>query len=190
MRKLLFTAVSALTVSIATMLLAAQTAMSTMSATPTMSAEQSTSYEGWTVAQRASFDGWPADYQAYYWTLNPTQSRGWWKLNDVQRKQVMDMTPAQRASMWFAVEAQLDRQAAMAAQVQANPVGSDQPASATAPDPASADASVAPAMPADAGYQAGPYKGALTAAPAEAMNKVYPWCTKTLRDSCRNRGGK
>ena len=46
------------------------------------------------------------------------------------------------------------------------------------------------AMPADAAYDAGPYKGALTPPPVEAMNKVYPTCTRTLRDSCRNPGGK
>ena len=71
-------------------------------------------------------------------------------------------------------------------QVQANPPGMEVP-TMTAPDPVSAESSVRPAMPADPTYNAGPYKGALTAPPAEAMNKVYPVCTSRLQDSCVNR---
>ena len=73
--------------------------------------------------------------------------------------------------------------------VQANPPGLGVP-TMTPPDPATASEPVAPAIPADPGYLAGPYKGALTAPPAEAMNKVYPLCNRTLRDSCRNPGSK
>jgi hypothetical protein len=29
-----------------------------------------------------------------------------------------------------------------------------------------------------------------TAVPAAAMNRTYPPCTRTLRDECRNRGGR
>ena len=72
-------------------------------------------------------------------------------------------------------------------QVQANPPGLEVP-TMTAPDPVSAESSVRPAMPADPTYNAGPYKGALTAPPAEAMNKVYPVCTSRLQDSCVNPG--
>jgi hypothetical protein len=43
-------------------------------------------------------------------------------------------------------------------------------------------------MPADPGYRAGPYKGALTPPPAGAFNKVYPVCSRTIRDSCINPG--
>lgn len=60
----------------------------------------------------------------------------------------------------------------------------------TPPDPATADTPVPPAMPADPSYQANPYKGAMTAPPAEAMNKTYPLCSRTVQDNCRNRGGK
>ncbi len=74
-------------------------------------------------------------------------------------------------------------------QVQANPPGHE-PASPVPPNPASASDTVAPAMPSDPGYVAGPYKGALTPPPVEAMNKVYPVCTRILRDSCRNPGGR
>jgi hypothetical protein len=72
-------------------------------------------------------------------------------------------------------------------QTQANPPGVGMP-SDTAPNPPTADTPVPPAMPADSGYQAGPYKGALTSAPAEAMGKAYPLCTRSLQDSCVNPG--
>lgn len=73
-------------------------------------------------------------------------------------------------------------------QTQANPVGPGVP-SPTPPAPGSAAEPVPPSMPADPSYQAGPYKGALTPPPAEAMNKEYPLCSKTVQDSCRNPGG-
>lgn len=72
-------------------------------------------------------------------------------------------------------------------QTQANPRGEGEP-TPTPPNPATASDAVAPAQPADPSYQAGPYKGALTAPPPEAMNKAYPVCSKTVTDSCRNRG--
>lgn len=74
-------------------------------------------------------------------------------------------------------------------QVQANPQGEGMP-SATPPNPASADSLVPPTMPADPSYNAGPYKGALSAPPADAMNKDYPVCSRKIQDSCRNPGGK
>lgn len=73
--------------------------------------------------------------------------------------------------------------------IQANPTGPGVP-TATPPNPAAASDPVPPALPADATYQAGPYKGALTPPPAEAFNKVYPVCTHKRQDSCRNSGGK
>jgi hypothetical protein len=82
----------------------------------------------------------------------------------------------------------MDSDAASApAQVQANPMSSE-PASSTPPNPATANSSVPPAMPADPSYQAGPYKGALTAPPAEATGKTYPVCTRKLQDNCQNPG--
>ena len=72
-------------------------------------------------------------------------------------------------------------------QTQANPPGAGVPAESP-PNPATADTPVPPAMPVNPGYQAGPYKGALTAAPAEAMGKSYPLCTSRLQDSCVNPG--
>lgn len=73
--------------------------------------------------------------------------------------------------------------------VQANPPGEGMP-TMTPPAPAYANEPVAPSIPADPDYLAGPYKGALTAPPVEAMNKVYPVCTRNLQDSCRNPGAQ
>lgn len=70
---------------------------------------------------------------------------------------------------------------------QANPRGAGV-STVTPPNPQAAADPVAPAVPNDPTYIAGPYKGALTAPPAEAMNKVYPVCTRTRQDSCRNPG--
>ena len=70
-------------------------------------------------------------------------------------------------------------------QMQANPRGSDAPAVA-APNPTSANSPIAPALPSDPSYHGGPYVGALTPPPASAMNKRYPLCSATIRDSCIN----
>jgi hypothetical protein len=72
-------------------------------------------------------------------------------------------------------------------QTQANPPGAGAPAE-TPPNPTTAETPVPPALPADPGYKAGPYKGALTAVPAEALGKTYPLCTSRLQDSCVNPG--
>lgn len=72
-------------------------------------------------------------------------------------------------------------------QTQANPPGYGTP-TVTPPNPSTADTPVPPAMPADPNYRAGPYKGALTPAPSQAMDKVYPLCTRMLQDSCVNPG--
>ena len=74
-----------------------------------------------------------------------------------------------------------------ATQIQANPIGPGVPTTMP-PNPANADSPVSPAMPADPNYNAGPYKGALTPAPAQAMNRTYPVCSRTLLDSCVNPG--
>jgi hypothetical protein len=72
-------------------------------------------------------------------------------------------------------------------QIQANPPGEGTPTT-TPPDPQTAGSAVAPAMPADSTYNAGPYKGALTPPPPQAMDKAYPLCTRILQDSCVNPG--
>lgn len=194
MRNLLFSAVSALALlgaagPLVVQTSAAQTAVTVTTSIPVLTSVQQIDYDSWAPDQRSTYNSWPAEYQAYYWTLSPNQMHGWWKLTAAQRAQIVALTPAQRASAWASIEAQLAGQPAPAV-VQANPVGSSEMPSMTPPNPMAAADPVPPATPADPGYQAGPYKGALTAPPAEAMNKVYPLCTRKIQDSCRNPGGK
>lgn len=198
MRKLLFSAASAVALISATGLVIASSAaaqtgmtapMAAPAAAPTLTGAQQTDYDSWTAEQRSSYESWPGAYQTYFWTLTPAQMTGWWRLTADQRSQLMAMTPEQQASTWMSIEAQLTGQPAPGV-VQANPVGSSEAPAVTPPNPPMADSPVPPARPADPGYQAGPYKGALTPAPAEAMNKTYPVCTRKLQDSCRNPGGK
>lgn len=70
-------------------------------------------------------------------------------------------------------------------ETQANPPG-DRPASDVPPDPATASVPVPATMPQDPGYRGGPYAGALSAPPPEAMGKDYPLCSATRQDSCVN----
>lgn len=146
-------------------------------------------YDSWPAESRAAYDSWPAEYQAYFWSLTPTQQKGWFALTDAQRKQVYDLPPASRATTWASIEQQLAGGAPPPEQVQANPPSAE-PASPTPPNPQTAAEPVPPAQPADPSYQGGAYKGAMTAPPAEAMNKTYPVCTRKIQDSCRNPGGK
>lgn len=189
MRNLLLPAVSAFALLVAAGPLVVQTsAAQTTASAMILTSSQQTDYDTWAPDQRTAYDSWPANYQAYYWTLSPNQMHGWWRLTDVQRSQIVTMSPDQRVSTWSSIETQLAAQPASV--VQANPVGSSEMPSMTPPNPMAAADPVPPATPADPGYQAGPYKGALTAPPAEAMNKVYPLCTRKIQDSCRNPGGK
>lgn len=196
MRNLLFSAVSAIALfgaagPLVVQTSAAQTAVTVTTSIPVLTSAQQTDYDSWAAEQRTAYNSWPADYQNYYWTLTPNQMHSWWKLSVDQRGQIMAMTPEQRVSAWRSIEAQVAAQAAApTAVVQANPVGSNEMPIATPPNPVAASDPVPPATPADPGYQAGPYKGALTPPPAEAMNKVYPLCTRKIQDSCRNPGGK
>lgn len=73
-------------------------------------------------------------------------------------------------------------------QVQANPRG-DEPVAASAA-PTTADDPVPATQPSDPSYHAGPYAGALSAPPADAMNKSYPVCSARVQDGCRNPGGR
>lgn len=58
------------------------------------------------------------------------------------------------------------------------------------PAPTSANDPTPPAMPVDPNYYGTPYVGALTAPPAQAMNKDYPPCSATVTDGCRNPDGQ
>lgn len=154
----------------------------------TLTPEQQSQYDSWTVQQRSDYDAWPAEYKSYYWSLTVDQQKGYWALTPDQREQIYKMPPAQRELAWKAVVDQMKGTAAAPAQTQANPQGPGTPTSGV-PAPQAAEQAVPPAMPADPGYAGGPYKGALTPPPASAMNKDYPVCSKTVQDSCRNPGG-
>lgn len=192
MRTLLFASAAILTAISAPPLLA-QTAMpATTSATAStdgyvMTAEQQTMYGAWDAPQRSAYDALPSDQRTYFWTLNPGQQTGYWKLTDDQRGMVYRMTPEQRTLAWQAVEAQMNGQTPATPMTQANPPGEGMPTTGV-PNPSAAAQAVPPAMPADSGYQGGPYKGALTPAPADAMAKSYPVCSASVQDSCVNRG--
>ncbi len=158
-----------------------------VAATTTLTAEQQAMVDAWPADRRAAYEAWPSDLRSYFWTLSPNQARGWWALTNEQRGQIFAMTPDQRTAAWVSIEAQLPAETPAPEQVQANPRGEGE-ASPTPPNPSTAAAPVPPAMPADPGYQAGPYKGALTPPPAEALNKTYPVCTRELQDGCQNPG--
>lgn len=160
----------------------------TTAAKPVLTPEQQALYDGWAPTQRTDYDAWPSDYQTYYWTLTPEQQKGYWALTTDQRGQIYKMTPEQRQVAWTSVVQQMAGQTPTTPPGQANPPGTGMPTTGV-PDPQMAEQSVRPAMPADQTYQGGPYKGALTPPPATAMNKEYPVCSKTVQDSCRNRGG-
>jgi len=155
----------------------------------TMTPDQKSMYDAWPAAQRADYDSWTPEYQAYYWSLTAPQQKGYWALTPDQRGQIYKMTPEQQAIAWNSISQQMAGKTPTTPPAQANPPGEGMPTTGV-PDPQYADQTVRPAMPADQTYQGGPYKGAMTPPPATAMNKDYPVCSKTVKDGCRNRGGK
>jgi hypothetical protein len=70
-------------------------------------------------------------------------------------------------------------------EVQANPRGSNAPA-VLSPKPATAESPVAPSMPDDPQYHAGPYVGALSAPSPSVIRKAYHRCTAKIKDECSN----
>lgn len=154
-----------------------------------MTVQQKTVYATWPSERRTGYEAWPIEYQTYYWTLTPEQQAGYWALTPDQRGQIYKMTPEQRKLAWQSVQQQLAGQTPTTPPGQANPPGPGVP-TAGVPNPQSADQAAPPAMPADESYQGGPYKGALTPPPADAMSKDYPICSRTVTDGCRNRAGK
>ena len=187
MRKLLLTTAAVLTLGSSAIVANAQPAG--------LTAEQTTAWQAWNHDQQVAYDTWPVNYRTYYWTLTPPRQSGWWLLTDEQRARIYAMAEADRAAALDRVQAEMSARAAApppvqtVVQTQANPEGPGMP-SATPPNPATAADPVPPAQPADPTYRAGPYKGALTPPPAEAMGKTYPTCSRTVQDSCVNRGGK
>lgn len=154
-----------------------------------LTVQQKTVYATWPANRQRDYQAWPVDYQTYYWTLSPEQQEGYWALTADQRGQIYKMTPEQRKLAWQSIQQQLNGQTPTTPAGQANPPGQGVPTEGV-PNPQAANQAAQPAMPADEGYQGGPYKGALTPPPADAMTKDYPVCSKTVTDSCRNRGGK
>ncbi len=186
MRSLLLASAAVLSSLVASPLLAQNAPTTATTTVYVMTPEQKVVYDAWPAAQRSSYEALPTDYRTYYWTLNPVQQTGYWKLTDDQRGMVYRMTPEQRVLAWQAVEAQMNGQTPMTPATQANPPGDGMPTTGV-PNPSAAAQAVPPAMPADGSYQGGPYKGALTPAPADAMAKTYPVCSASLQDSCVNR---
>lgn len=194
MRKLMLCGMSGVMLSLTSAALSAQDVPSAASPAPydvsddpALNAEQKAMYDAWTDDEKNQYLSWDPAYQVYYWSLAVPEQRGYWRLSPDQRTQIYNMTPEQRAVAWQSVVAQLQGQTPETPPTQANPPGPGMPTN-TVPAPDSAAEPVPPAMPADEAYQGGPYKGALT--PPPAQTKVYPVCTKTLQDSCRNPGGK
>lgn len=186
MRTLFLAGAAVLSSFAAAPLLAQSTPVASATTVYVMTPDQKTMYDTWPSAQRVAYDAWPSDYRTYYWTLNPAQQTGYWKFTDDQRGMVYRMTPEQRVLAWQAVQAQMNGQVPATPMTQANPPGEGMPTTGV-PNPSAAAQSVPPAMPADATYQGGPYKGALTPAPADAMDKTYPVCSASVQDSCVNR---
>jgi hypothetical protein len=155
----------------------------------TMTTQQKTVYATWPAQRRTDYEALAGEDQTYYWTLTPVQQEGYWALTPDQRGQIYKMTPEQRSTAWQSIEQQLAGQTPTTPAGQANPPGAGVP-TAGVPNPQSANQAAQPAMPADESYQGGPYKGANTPPPADAMGKDYPICSRTVTDGCRNRAGK
>jgi hypothetical protein len=154
-----------------------------------MTVQQKTTFATWPSQRRSAYEAWPIDYKTYYWTLTPVQQEGYWALTPDQRGQIYRMSPEQRAAAWTAIQQQRAGQTPTTPAGQANPPGEGMP-TAGVPNPQVANQAAQPAMPADERYQGGPYKGALTPPPADAMGKSYPVCSRTVTDACRNHAGK
>jgi hypothetical protein len=153
-----------------------------------MTQAEQTTYSSWPAQEQSDYNSWDASTQEYYWSLNDQQQHGYWALSPDQRGMIYKMSPDQRDKAWQSIAAQMKGQTPATPSDQANPPGLGTPTNGV-PAPQTAEQSVPPAMPADPGYQGGPYKGALTPPPATAMNKDYPVCSRGQQDECRNRGG-
>lgn len=146
-------------------------------------AQQRSVYSGWPADRRGEFDALPAEQQTYYWTLSQDQQEGFWALTPDQRTRLFNMSPEQRQSAWRSIMQQLQGQDST------SPMGqSSQPGTAGSNTAGSTQGSAN--MPANQAQPAGIGGGTAAPPPAEAMNKDYPVCSRTVQDSCRNPGGK
>jgi len=163
------------------------TATASQGQTITLTPEQKVIADAWAAEQQADYGSLPLEQQTWFWTLTPEQQTGFWALTPDQRGMIYRMTPEQQARAWDAVRAQLAGETPPTPPDQANPPGTGMPTDGV-PNPDAAGQAVPPAMPADPSYQGGPYKGALTPPPADAMDKEYPVCSRTVTDNCQNPG--
>ncbi|MFY7838592.1 MAG: hypothetical protein ACOVQ0_20145 [Novosphingobium sp.] len=159
-------------------------------------ADQQAQIDAWPAEQKTKYAAWPSTYQEYFWTLDAEQQKGWWALTDEQKGQVYAMTPDQRTQVWPSIIAQVNGQSASAATMP--PANGAQPAPSSMAENRAVEAPK-DAMTADAGAAATATGNApasdtvgtmmaSNAAPSAAA-KEYPICSKTVQDSCRNRGG-
>jgi hypothetical protein len=159
----------------------------------TMTTEQKGQYDTWPADLKAKYDAWPSAQQEYFWSLNADQQKGWWALNDTQRGQVYAMTPDQRSQIWPSIVAQVQgrrhrrRRAAL------------RPPRQRARMPAAVlRARWPPMMPAAGpcrctvqrrghGQRSGRWQPVCVQRRCHAQE--VPVCSRTVTDSCRNRGG-
>lgn len=144
--------------------------------------EEQSQMDTWPAEQKSKYAAWPAGQQEYFWTLDEEQQKGWWALTSEQKGQVLAMTPDQRTQIWPSIVAQVNGQSASAAPAApANPAQPNAgPKTAGMAENQMPENTAQPGtngMMADAGSSA-------TASP-----KDYPVCSKTVKDSCRNRSG-
>lgn len=198
MRTVLFAGAAALTLTALPAALGAQSDPSAHDAHAAAAAAYTMTPE-----QRAMFDAWPSDRQMYYnsldaahqawfWSLTPRQMEGYWVLTADQRERVFAMTPAARANAWASIEAQLAAGANDSATSAARtggpvPRGADVVNAQVRPAPSTTTV-IADADPATPDTVVTSNPGNLAPPPAQAMNKTYPVCTRTLQDSCQNPG--
>ena len=73
-----------------------------------MTDAQEEMYMNWSEENRMTYQAWPIAAQEYYWTLNDSQKNIWWNtLNNEQRVAIVELAPAQRATTWQSINAQL-----------------------------------------------------------------------------------
>jgi hypothetical protein len=141
-----------------------------------LTTEQQATYDAWPPDRQTVYTAWVPVYQEYYWTLTPAQADAYWLLTDEQRAKIHGMTPDQRTIAWQSIERQLaGAQTANEANAAVRPVTETTVATRVTPDgqeQAVVTTSTGNAVP----------------PPAQALNKSYPLCSKTVQDSCQNRG--
>jgi hypothetical protein len=180
MRTLLLTGAAALSLAAIPFTAIAQQASTTTEAVVSgpyvLTTEQQVTYDTWPPDRQTVYTTWVPVSQEYYWTLTPAQADAYWLLTDEQRNKIYVMTPAQRTIAWQSIERQL--------------AGAQTANEANAAVPPVTETTVATRLTADGQEQAVVTTSTSNAVPppAQALNKSYPLCSKTVQDSCQNRG--